>query len=83
MPAESEAQILNELEDKIETFIKEKHKTHFIGRITQNGFRNIIFYVDQPRFEQEKTNLFFDQVQVKRRVNFTMEKTLNGKMFLD
>ena len=63
MPNESEAQILNELEDKIEKFIMEKHKTHFIGRVTQNGFRDIIFYVDQPRFDQEKTSIFFDQVQ--------------------
>ncbi|MCB0538722.1 MAG: DUF695 domain-containing protein [Bacteroidetes bacterium] len=77
MPTDSEAQILNELEDKIEKFIKEKHKTHFIGRVTQNGFRDIIFYVDQPRFDQEKTNLFFDKVQEQRRVNFNMEKDIN------
>ncbi len=77
MPTESEAQILSELEEKIEKFIIDKHKTHFIGRVTQNGFRDIIFYVDQPRFDQEKTILFFDQVQEKRRVNFSMEKDID------
>ena len=77
MPTDNEAQVLNELEDKIEKFIKEKHKTHFIGRVTQNGFRDIIFYVDQPRFDQENTNLFFDKVQEQRRVNFNMEKDIN------
>ena len=77
MPTESEAKILNELEDKIEKFVTEKHKTHFIGRVTQNGFRDIIFYVDQPRFDQNKTNNFFDQIQEIRRINFTMEKDIH------
>jgi len=76
MPTPSESMILNELEDSIEAFISEKHKTHFIGRVTQEGLRDLIFYVDQPRFDQEKTSLFFDHVQEKRRVNFVMDKDL-------
>jgi hypothetical protein len=46
---------------------------------TESGFRDIIFYVQEPRFDQEKTNIFFDQVQEKRRVNFTMEKDVEWK----
>ena len=77
MPTASESQILNDLEDKIEAFISDKHKTHLIGRVTQNGFRDLIFYIDLPRFNQEKTNIFFDQIQEIRRVNFAMEKDIN------
>ena len=79
MPTENESKILDDLENKIESFISEKHKTHFIGRVTQNGFRDIIFYVDEPRFDGEKTNIFFDQVQEKRKVNFNMEKDIDWK----
>jgi len=73
MPSENESQVLNQLEDKIQAFISVKHNTHFIGRITQNGFRDLIFYIDQPRFDHESTNTFFDQIQQKRKVNFNME----------
>ncbi|MEK6153989.1 DUF695 domain-containing protein [Flavobacteriaceae bacterium 3-367] len=76
MPLQAESILLDELEDSIEKFILKKHKTHFIGRVTQNGFRDLIFYIDLPRFNQEETSTFFDAIQEKRRVNFNMEKDL-------
>ena len=74
MPTVAESNVLNDLEDKMENFIAEKHKTHFIGRITEDGFRILFFYIDTPRFNQEVTSKFFDQIQAIRKVNFNMEK---------
>jgi len=38
---------------------------------------DIIFYVDQPRFDQNKTKNFFNQIQEVRRINFNMEKDID------
>jgi len=76
MPSESESKLLEELENKIEAFISEKHKTHFIGRVTHGGLRDLIFFVNEPRFDQEETSKFFDHIQTIRSVNFEMDKDL-------
>ncbi|MFA0961657.1 DUF695 domain-containing protein [Roseivirga sp. BDSF3-8] len=73
-PTDQEAEVLNKLEDKIENFLKVKHKVHFIGRVTRKDFRDLIFYIDQPRLDQDETKSFFDQINAIRGVNFNLDK---------
>ena len=73
-PTDKEAEILNELEDKIESFLKRNHKVHFIGRITRKDFRDLIYYIDEPRLDQEETKTFFDEINSLRGVNFNLDK---------
>lgn len=73
-PTDQEAEVLNELEDKIENFLQEKHKVHFIGRITRKDFRDLIYYIDQPRLDQDGTKKFFDEISLIRGVNFDLDK---------
>ena len=72
-PTDQEAEILNELEDKIEKFLKRQHKVHFIGRVTRKDFRNLFYYIDQPRLIQEETNKFFDEISSVRAINFNLD----------
>ena len=74
LPTDEEALILNELEDKIENFLNIKHKVHFIGRVTRKDFRDLLYYIDHPRFTQEETDQFFDEINSVRGVNFSLEK---------
>ncbi len=73
-PTDQESEVLNELEDKIENFLKDKRKVHFIGRVTRKDFRDLIYYMDQPRLDQDETARFFDKINSIRRVNFNLDK---------
>ncbi len=73
-PTNEEAEVLNDLEDKINIFFKENHVVHFIGRLTRNGYRNIFFYLDNPSFDQDKTNTFFDEISAIRPMDFYLKE---------
>jgi len=73
-PLDDEAEILNELQDKIERFLEEKHTVHSVARVTRNGTRDILIYIDKPKFTKEETKVFFDKINAVRAVNFTINK---------
>lgn len=73
-PTDQEAEVLNEIEGKIENFLKEKHSVHFIGRVTRKDYRDLIYYIDHPLFDQESTKDFFDEINAVRGVNFNLDE---------
>ena len=74
LPTDKEAEVLNNIEDKIESYVNQKHKVHFIGRVTRKDFRDVIFYIDFPSFNQQETNQFMDEINAIRRINFRLDK---------
>jgi hypothetical protein len=85
-PSANEAELLNMLEDWIEAFFKENHVTHFIGRLTRKGYRDIFYYLDRPNFDQYKTKKFFDEISAIRGINFYLkedEKWDNVAQFIE
>jgi hypothetical protein len=72
-PTDYEAGILNELEDRITQFLRRTQTVHPIGRVTRNGERDIIYYIDQPKLDQKETKDFFDQINAVRNLNFSLE----------
>jgi hypothetical protein len=73
-PINSDTDKLIMLEENIITFLKQKHTVHFLGRVTKNGFRELLYYIDIPKFEQTEVNTFCDNIMKERAINFTMEK---------
>jgi hypothetical protein len=73
-PIETDAEKLAKLEDKILDFLKQKHTVHFLGRVTRNGFRDLLYYIDIPKFEQTEVNTFCDNIMKERAINFSVEK---------
>ena len=73
-PTDQESEVLNKIEDKIENFLKKKHKVHFIGRVTRKNYRDLIYYIDSPKLGQDETNKFFDEINLIRRVNFDIDR---------
>ena len=73
-PVDKDAEKLAKLEDEILDFLKQKHTVHFLGRVTRNGFRDLLYYVDKPKFEQAEVNAFCDNIMKERGINFGMEK---------
>lgn len=73
-PVDTDAEKLNQLEDEILAFMQGKHTVHFLGRITRNGFRDLLYYIDTPKFNQDEVNSFCDSIMKERGINFGMEK---------
>ncbi|HEY5750635.1 MAG TPA: DUF695 domain-containing protein [Chryseolinea sp.] len=66
LPSDEEAKVLNYLEDKISDIIKATVSSHFIGRITENGHRELFFYVESPEEIHERLQeLVTDEHQVR------------------
>lgn len=76
-PVDIDAEKLAKLEGEILEFLRQKHTVHFLGRVTRNGFRDLLYYVDKPKFEQVEVNSFCDNVMKERGINFGMEKDPN------
>jgi len=76
-PIDTDAEMLARLEDEILKFLQQKHTVHFLGRVTRNGFRDLLYYFDKPKFEQAEVDAFCDNVMKERGINFSMKKDPN------
>ncbi len=73
-PTNEEAEILNNLEEKIVEFLKRTQIVHAVGRVTRNGERDIFYYTDEPKFNPGNSREFFDAISAVRLVNISVEK---------
>ena len=73
-PTDEEAVVLNDIEEKITDFLKKTQIVHRMGRVTRNGERDIIYYIDTPRLNKKETKEFLDQINAIRNLNFTLEQ---------
>jgi hypothetical protein len=68
-PTDDEAVRLNTIQEELETLLKKEHTVHSVARITRNGFRDLLIYINKPGLTQE-INDFFAGIQKERKVNF-------------
>jgi len=69
-PTNSEADVLNMMEEKVNDFLKKGRTVHFIGRVIRPGERDLLYYLDSGKFEREETKTFFDSLNAIRPLNF-------------
>ena len=72
-PVDSEALKLNQIEEEINTFLKKTQTVHFVGRVTRNGFRDLLFYIDKPTINQQQLSDFCDPIMKERGINFGIQ----------
>ncbi|MBN8857952.1 MAG: DUF695 domain-containing protein [Sphingobacteriales bacterium] len=73
-PVDTEAARLNQIQDEIETLLRQKHTVHSVARVTRNGTRDILIYIDTPKLIREELNTFFEAILKERQVNFSIQK---------
>ena len=73
-PTGTEAEKLNKIEEDIEKILKQSQTVHFVARIIRNGFRDLLYYIDQPKLKQSDVNAFCDNIMKERGINFTMQE---------
>jgi len=78
-PTSSEAEKLNKIEEDIEKLLKQNQTVHFVARIIRNGFRELLYYIDQPRLKQSDVSTFCDNVMKERRINFSIREDAEWK----
>ena len=73
-PTNSEAEVLNKMEESINDFLMKRRTVHFIGRVIRRGERDLLYYLDSRKFEQKGTKTFFDSLNTIRPLNFEIHK---------
>lgn len=79
-PTGSEAEKLNKIEEDIEKILKQSQTVHFVARIIRNGFRDLLYYIDEPRLKQSDISAFCDNIMKERGINFTMREDPEWKL---
>jgi len=69
-PTDEEAIRLNKIQEELEALLRKQHTVHPVARVTRNGFRDLLIYIDNPKLSQEEVNNFFMDIQIEREVNF-------------
>jgi hypothetical protein len=64
-PTEDEATILNNVEDVITSHLADHCKVQYIGRVTKNGFRELIYFVDDPEKANQTLTLLTEQQNLR------------------
>jgi hypothetical protein len=74
---DTEAARLNQIQDELEALLKQKHTVHSVARVTRNGARDILIYIDSPKLTQTEINAFCDSIQKERKINFSIQKDIS------
>jgi hypothetical protein len=73
-PTDREAEVLIKMEESILDFLRRGRTVHFIGRVTRRGERDLLFYLDNRKFDSAETQAFFDSLNAIRPLNFEIQK---------
>lgn len=69
-PTDDEALIFNNLEDSLITTLAEKTPFCYIGRTTRDGYREIMFYVDDEQKATDIMDGFIKTDQFKKKITY-------------
>jgi hypothetical protein len=67
LPTHTEADILNNFEDKIVELLSGVCQFHFIGRTTWNGERTLMFYLNEPEYAHDKLQDLIEEVEIIKK----------------
>lgn len=73
-PVDSEAEKLNQIQNDIENFLKKEHTVHSVARVTRNGARDLLIYIDTPKFKKEQISEICDTINKERQISFSVQK---------
>lgn len=73
-PSDADASKLNQIQDEIEEFLKQRQTVHPVARVTRNGTRDILIYIDSPILTKEEIRTICDRIQKDRPISFSIEK---------
>lgn len=74
-----EGDILNKFEDILDQKNKENPPTYFVGRITWNGIRTLLYYVIDPKATADLLDNIIETGQYPREFEFKIEKDQEWK----
>lgn len=72
-PVDTELSKLALLQHAITTFLSKYQTVHLVGRVTRNGFMDLLYYINTPVLSQEEVDAFCNGIMKERGINFTLE----------
>jgi Family of unknown function (DUF695) len=78
-PTDSEASKLNIIAEELENLLKQSQTVHLVARIMRRGFRDLIYYIDQPNFKQNDLNAFCIKIRKERQITFSVHEDPSWK----
>ncbi len=73
-PTSDEAEFLNQMEDLIDAELKKVCSSHYIGRTTLNGLRELLYYVDNPEKANTVLQRLVSDPNPIRQFEYTIEE---------
>lgn len=73
-PTGQDAEKLMKVETEVIEFLERQNTVHFIGRVTRNGFRDLIYYIDDPKFNQAAIDSICNKIRSERSINFSIDR---------
>jgi hypothetical protein len=77
LPNEEESKILNVIEDNLTSLINELVPYQYIGRITDNGKRELYYYLESPQEIHEKLNILIEKDDYLRDFEYEISQDPN------
>ena len=77
LPTNEEAEVLNLLEDKLTDLISSSIPYQYVGRITDNGKRELYYYLENPKIVHEKLNNLIEGGNYEREFEYSISKDPN------
>jgi len=74
LPTDRESDALNSLEDSIQRTLDSITKVCFIGRITWNGYRELLFYLDTPKEADKALQELAEDESTSRKFEHRIKK---------
>jgi hypothetical protein len=73
-PTDIDAQRLNEIQENVESLLKQQQTVHPLARVTRNGTRDIMMYIDKPVFSEKELTGYCDNIRKERKIVFSIQK---------
>lgn len=77
LPTENEAEVLNAFEDDLTSLITNTVSYQFIGRITDDGKRELYYYVESPQEIHSRLNHIIETNNYKREFQYEILEDTN------
>lgn len=78
-PGDIEGQRLNEIQTDFEELLKQQQTVHSVARVTRDGARDIMIYIEKPVFSEKAVTDFCNNIRKERKMLLSVQRDESWK----